>query len=230
MDGDIASSTTKRPRGYVRFAVLRQRGPRGALGRGRSRRMGRSSGRNLGNELSRIRRQHWADAAFADRTGSAHGVRRIATSYEWPVNCALRRESRRIRRAPYCCASAGRDDARLVGRACVRAGAVAALLVELPQPRVFVAAFREGVGKAQPFGKRGEDRKVIARRADRRDGAVHGNDEVVAPRFHQLVVGVYAGEKRVISLPDAYHNDPIEGTALADLNRALDWLLPKKDN
>jgi len=55
-------------------------------------------------------------------------------------------------------------------------------------------------------------------------------DEVVAPRFHQLVVGAYAGEKRVISLPDAYHNDPIEGTALADLNRALDWLLPKKDN
>ena len=55
-------------------------------------------------------------------------------------------------------------------------------------------------------------------------------DEVVAPRFHQLVVGAYAGEKRVIPLPDAYHNDPIEGTALADLNRALDWLLPKKDN
>ena len=55
-------------------------------------------------------------------------------------------------------------------------------------------------------------------------------DEVVAPRFHQLVVGAYAGEKRVISLPGAYHNDPIEGAALADLNRALDWLLPKKDN
>jgi alpha-beta hydrolase superfamily lysophospholipase len=55
-------------------------------------------------------------------------------------------------------------------------------------------------------------------------------DEVVAPRFHRLVVGAYAGEKRVISLPGAYHNDPIEGAALADLNRALDWLLPKKDN
>ena len=55
-------------------------------------------------------------------------------------------------------------------------------------------------------------------------------DEVVAPRFHRLVVEAYAGEKRVISLPGAYHNDPIEGAALADLNRALDWLSPKKDN
>jgi len=55
-------------------------------------------------------------------------------------------------------------------------------------------------------------------------------DEVVAPRFHRLVVEAYAGEKRVISLPGAYHNDPIEGAALADLNRALDWLLSKKDN
>ena len=56
------------------------------------------------------------------------------------------------------------------------------------------------------------------------------NDEIVAPRYHQLVVRAYAGEKRVISLPGAYHNDPIEGAALADLNRALDWLLPSKDN
>ena len=55
-------------------------------------------------------------------------------------------------------------------------------------------------------------------------------DEVVAPRFHRLVVDAYAGEKHVISLPGAYHNDPIEGVALADLNRALDWLLLKKDN
>jgi len=38
------------------------------------------------------------------------------------------------------------------------------------------------------------------------------------------VVNAYAGEKRVISLPGAYHNDPIEGRALADLNDALAWL------
>jgi pimeloyl-ACP methyl ester carboxylesterase len=52
-------------------------------------------------------------------------------------------------------------------------------------------------------------------------------DEVVAPRYHRLVVDAYAGEKRVISLRDAYHNTPIEDAGLADLHRALDWLLPK---
>jgi pimeloyl-ACP methyl ester carboxylesterase len=52
-------------------------------------------------------------------------------------------------------------------------------------------------------------------------------DEIVAPRFHQLVVNAYAGQKRVIELRNAHHNDPIEGAALADLNSALDWLLAK---
>jgi hypothetical protein len=51
-------------------------------------------------------------------------------------------------------------------------------------------------------------------------------DEVVAPRFHRSVVNAYAGEKRVIELHGAYHNDPIEGTALEELNEALDWFLP----
>ncbi|MEP7015797.1 MAG: hypothetical protein ABI925_10180 [Verrucomicrobiota bacterium] len=51
-------------------------------------------------------------------------------------------------------------------------------------------------------------------------------DEVVAPRFHRLVVDAYAGEKRVIKLKGAYHNSPIEGAALADLYKGLDWLLP----
>jgi pimeloyl-ACP methyl ester carboxylesterase len=54
-------------------------------------------------------------------------------------------------------------------------------------------------------------------------------DEMVAPRFHQLVVDAYAGEKRVITLHGAYHNDPIEGAAVADLNDALDWLLSKAE-
>ena len=52
-------------------------------------------------------------------------------------------------------------------------------------------------------------------------------DEVVPSQYHRLVVDAYAGEKRVISLHGAYHNDPIEGTALADLNDALGWLLAK---
>jgi pimeloyl-ACP methyl ester carboxylesterase len=50
-------------------------------------------------------------------------------------------------------------------------------------------------------------------------------DEIVAPRFHRLVVKAYAGETRVIALRNAHHNDPIEGAALADLNNALGWLL-----
>jgi len=53
-------------------------------------------------------------------------------------------------------------------------------------------------------------------------------DEIVAPRFHRLVVQAYAGEKRIIELPGAFHNDPIEGNALADLNDALGWLLTTK--
>ena len=50
-------------------------------------------------------------------------------------------------------------------------------------------------------------------------------DEIVPPRFHRLVVQAYAGEKRVIELRSAHHNDPIEGTALADLNDGLARLL-----
>jgi pimeloyl-ACP methyl ester carboxylesterase len=55
-------------------------------------------------------------------------------------------------------------------------------------------------------------------------------DEVVAPRYHRLVVDAYAGEKRVISLPGAHHNTPIEGAGLVDFHNALDWLLPKSKN
>jgi pimeloyl-ACP methyl ester carboxylesterase len=55
-------------------------------------------------------------------------------------------------------------------------------------------------------------------------------DEVVAPRFHCLVVDAYAGEKRVIALRGAHYNDPIEGAALADFHQALNWLLPKGDS
>ena len=50
-------------------------------------------------------------------------------------------------------------------------------------------------------------------------------DEIVAPRFHRLVVQAYAGEKRIIELRGAHHNDPVEGTSLADLNDALGWLM-----
>jgi pimeloyl-ACP methyl ester carboxylesterase len=52
-------------------------------------------------------------------------------------------------------------------------------------------------------------------------------DEIVPPRYHNLVVNAYAGERRMIPLHGAYHNDPIEGTAIADLNDAMGWLLAK---
>lgn len=52
-------------------------------------------------------------------------------------------------------------------------------------------------------------------------------DEIVAPRFHRLVVQAYAGEKRIIELRGAHHNDPVEGSALVDLNDGIGWMLTK---
>jgi len=55
-------------------------------------------------------------------------------------------------------------------------------------------------------------------------------DEIVAPHFQHLVVNAYAGEKRIIHLRGAHHNDPIEGAALTELYGGLDWLLPRSAN
>lgn len=52
-----------------------------------------------------------------------------------------------------------------------------------------------------------------------------GRDEVVAPRYQTLVVHAYAGEKRVIPLPEAGHNSPLDNEQLAKLGSAVDWLL-----
>ena len=54
------------------------------------------------------------------------------------------------------------------------------------------------------------------------------NDEVIAPKFHRLVVEAYAGEKRVVTLTGAGHNSPLEGASIANFVEALDWLLPRK--
>jgi uncharacterized protein len=54
-----------------------------------------------------------------------------------------------------------------------------------------------------------------------------GKDEIVAPHYQALVEKAYAGEKRVIQLPDASHNSPLGPPALADLHDALDWLVPR---
>jgi uncharacterized protein len=53
-------------------------------------------------------------------------------------------------------------------------------------------------------------------------------DEVVAPRFQRLVVDAYTGEQRIIPLPDAGHNSPLNEAATAELHRALEWLLPRR--
>ena len=55
-----------------------------------------------------------------------------------------------------------------------------------------------------------------------------GRDEVVLPRFQELVVNAYAGEKRVIRLPEANHNSPLETGALTELHEAFEWLLPHR--
>ena len=65
--------------------------------------------------------------------------------------------------------------------------------------------------------------------------AVHGpaifllaeQDEVVAPKYQRLVVDAYSGEKRIIPLPDAGHNSPLDAAALASFHQALDWLAPR---
>jgi pimeloyl-ACP methyl ester carboxylesterase len=50
------------------------------------------------------------------------------------------------------------------------------------------------------------------------------NDEIVPPNFQRLVVDFFAGEKRVIPLPGAYHNSPLEGPVMAEIHHAYDWL------
>jgi hypothetical protein len=52
-------------------------------------------------------------------------------------------------------------------------------------------------------------------------------DEVVAPRFQRLVFDAFAGNKKAINLRGAYHNSPIEGEVMAELNKSYDWLLPR---
>jgi pimeloyl-ACP methyl ester carboxylesterase len=53
-------------------------------------------------------------------------------------------------------------------------------------------------------------------------------DEVIAPKFQRLVVAAYAGEKRIVTLAGARHNDPLEGASTANFHSALDWLLPRQ--
>ena len=51
------------------------------------------------------------------------------------------------------------------------------------------------------------------------------DDEIVAPKYQRMVADAYAGPKRMIDLPGARHNDPVEGAPLKLLEAAMDWLL-----
>jgi hypothetical protein len=54
------------------------------------------------------------------------------------------------------------------------------------------------------------------------------NDEVIAPKYQRLVVEAYAGEKRLVPLAGARHNDPLDGVSIAKFVEAVDWLLPRQ--
>ncbi|HZL34623.1 MAG TPA: alpha/beta fold hydrolase [Tepidisphaeraceae bacterium] len=49
-------------------------------------------------------------------------------------------------------------------------------------------------------------------------------DEVVPPRYHQMVVDAYAGPKQLVRMPGATHNDPVSPEALPRFEAELDWL------
>ena len=51
-----------------------------------------------------------------------------------------------------------------------------------------------------------------------------GSDSVIPPAYQQMVVNAYAGEKRVVTVPDADHNDPPQGEAAEEADAAIDWL------
>ena len=55
-----------------------------------------------------------------------------------------------------------------------------------------------------------------------------GADQLVPPRYHQMVVDAYAGPKRVIDVPGASHNAPLPREEGEQLQRAMDWLLADK--
>lgn len=51
-----------------------------------------------------------------------------------------------------------------------------------------------------------------------------GQDVTVEPRYQQMIVDAYAGEKHLIKRPAADHNSPITGEADRQLQSELDWI------
>lgn len=51
-----------------------------------------------------------------------------------------------------------------------------------------------------------------------------GRDTLVAPEYQKKVVEAYAGQKQVISMPAADHNDPLTREASEQFEKDLNWL------
>lgn len=52
-----------------------------------------------------------------------------------------------------------------------------------------------------------------------------GSDSIVPPRYQQMVVAAYAGPKKLVPVPGADHNDPLDPASTAELHDAIDWLI-----
>ena len=50
-------------------------------------------------------------------------------------------------------------------------------------------------------------------------------DEIVRPKYQSLVAEAYAGDKRLIRVAGAHHNDPLDRAAVAELDAAYEWML-----
>jgi len=60
-----------------------------------------------------------------------------------------------------------------------------------------------------------------------------GRDTLVTPEYQRKVVDAYAGQKQVISMPAAEHNDPLTREASEQFEKDLNWLwtsAPKQDS
>lgn len=51
-----------------------------------------------------------------------------------------------------------------------------------------------------------------------------GADTIVPLKYQELVVHAYAGPRRFVHMPNADHNDPIEGPAIKELDAGRHWL------
>ena len=173
-------------------ALLRQRRPRRSERGHRGHGMGRDAhGRNLGRQLSRLRRQHRPGAARPHRPGGGGGVRRAAPGGGRASHRRFRHEHRHDRRA---------------GSVAAQRPVAGVILQNPPPVRARSCCGSSGGGTC------GCSRGPVAWRipgaldslANARAVRVRGcscsreKDEIVAPRFQRWVVDAYAGEKRIV--------------------------------